>query len=674
MGLFTLDVDLNDRETLAEIQAINPTLDNAISHDIAAGGASVAEVLDKKLPGHGTDAQDASKLLLMASLASVSGATIGLRLTEAVSYLCCPGRNVAHLPKDVLGVLTTTAWYLHGDRDGRLFYKNVQNLIAKLNTTAGAYTREMRLKQLQTSLAAIFEPSVGDCYQTVKVLPPVDEIVLQQDKVTLIVSEAPPEGGLQDDLRKFWDDTTWRNRVCFLTGERETSEKLLSTAAELKAIEHILREMKADKVPEKDPQFQAAEEILEKIQMRMLSVARESFTQIYYPAADDLFSADFLMNFADNNYNGEAQVKDALNNKQKFTAEIDGDTFRKKCEARLFTQQIMPWPEIKKRAASNTRWQWHHPSALDNLKSRMLMEGKWREEGGLIDKGPFPEPDTSVRIQELKRNDDTGEVSLRITPLHADTVHYEIEVAATTGSAKVPDLQNFLTSELHLTFLAVDSTGTHAIGSVVHWKNTITLKHRLFQHCHGLMCELQAGPPAPILYTTDGSDPRQGGGSYQEPFLIPEGTLCILAVAQKSGVESKVIRIDVPKRPDEIQIDPNLPVTWRRVHDARETKATYDLIALIKKHKAAAMGLRATVAGKHWLETTADDKLAMDGSKIESILMALREILHEGQAEIEASALYFERGQHLLDWIAEAKTEIKPNEVEQEAGGKTNAP
>ena len=32
------DVDLNDRETLAEIQAINPTLDNAISHDIAAGG------------------------------------------------------------------------------------------------------------------------------------------------------------------------------------------------------------------------------------------------------------------------------------------------------------------------------------------------------------------------------------------------------------------------------------------------------------------------------------------------------------------------------------------------------------------------------------------------------------------------------------------------------------
>ena len=92
--------------------------------------------------------------------------------------------------------------------------------------------------------------------------------------------------------------------------------------------------------------------------------------------------------------------------------------------------------------------------------------------------------------------------------MHADTVHYEIGAEATTGSAKVPDLQNFATNELHLTFLAVDSTGTHATGPVVHWKNTITLKYRLFQQGKGLMCELQSGPPAKILYTTDGSDPQ----------------------------------------------------------------------------------------------------------------------------------------------------------------------
>ena len=51
------DIDLADRETLTEINQINPTLENAIAHDIAsAGGGAVAEVLDANLGG-GEDAQ-----------------------------------------------------------------------------------------------------------------------------------------------------------------------------------------------------------------------------------------------------------------------------------------------------------------------------------------------------------------------------------------------------------------------------------------------------------------------------------------------------------------------------------------------------------------------------------------------------------------------------------------
>ena len=87
--------------------------------------------------------------------------------------------------------------------------------------------------------------------------------------------------------------------------------------------------MRAEKVPEKDPQFQNAEDIFEKVQLRMLSVARESFTQIFYPGADGLLAADFLMNFADNNYNGEKQIREALKGKQKFTEDVTGETFRR---------------------------------------------------------------------------------------------------------------------------------------------------------------------------------------------------------------------------------------------------------------------------------------------------------------------------------------------------------
>ena len=45
----------------------------------------------------------------------------------------------------------------------------------------------------------------------------------------------------------------------------------------------------------------------------------------------------------------------------KYTEEVSGETFRKKVEARLFTQKVMLWSEIKRRAAANPAWQWRHP-------------------------------------------------------------------------------------------------------------------------------------------------------------------------------------------------------------------------------------------------------------------------------------------------------------------------
>jgi predicted AAA+ superfamily ATPase len=58
------DINLNDAETLSEIRQINPNLENAVAHDIAAQGKAVAEFMDENLTG--TDARDACRLLFMA--------------------------------------------------------------------------------------------------------------------------------------------------------------------------------------------------------------------------------------------------------------------------------------------------------------------------------------------------------------------------------------------------------------------------------------------------------------------------------------------------------------------------------------------------------------------------------------------------------------------------------
>ena len=109
------DVDLADRETLTEINQINPTLENAIAHDIAsAGGGAVAEVIDTNLGG-GENARDVMRLLLVASLANVPGAIQGLAVPEIVANLCAPGRDASpergrRAPRHGLGACALT-WY-----------------------------------------------------------------------------------------------------------------------------------------------------------------------------------------------------------------------------------------------------------------------------------------------------------------------------------------------------------------------------------------------------------------------------------------------------------------------------------------------------------------------------------------------------------------------------------
>jgi hypothetical protein len=436
------DVNLNDRETKAQVAQINPTLDNAISHDIASNGQAIAEIMDARQGG--TDAQDACKLLLMASLASVPDAVLGLSLSEVASYLCAPGRDLSMLHKDILAELNTRAWYLHANRDGKLYFKNVQNLVAKLKSTAEAYNRESSVRELRTFMEKAFAPSqFKDCYQEVLVFPAVDEIEITPDRVSLIVCEPSPGGRLHPDLQRFYEDLTYPNRILFLSGVHGSLETLLETAAELKAINFILEEMESERVPEGDPQRAAATEICDKITLRLLSATRETFTTLTYPHGEQLMHADFQMQFTDNHYNGEKQIRETLKARQKFTEDVESETFRKKCEQRLFTQKAMPWSEVKKRAATNPQWQWHRMDALDALKNDLVRKDQWREQGNYVEKPPFPKPHTEVRIQEVQRDHLTGTAILKLTPVHGDTLYYEVGDKATPASATVTDPRHF---------------------------------------------------------------------------------------------------------------------------------------------------------------------------------------------------------------------------------------
>lgn len=657
------DIDLNDSMTLAEVNSINPNLENAVSHDIASKGYSVAEILDHQRGG--SDAQEVCKLLMVSSLANIQNAVLGLAPTEVMAYICAPGRDITKLPEIIDTLETRLCWYLHRGRDGRLFFKKNQNLVAKLRSTADAYSREISLKELKSFLTTTFSPEKKDCYQEVQVLPAVDDIKVLSDKVKLILYE-PFAGGLHSDLKKFYDDLDYKNRVLFLSGQRETMDSLIDIGKEHKAIEYILEEMDSEGIRIDDPQRKIALDIKDKTELRLLSATRETFTRLIYPQADRLLIADFMMNFTNNEYRGEQQIRDTLKNKQKFTEDITGDTFRKKCEKRLFTQQSMLWKEVKIRSAINTEWQWQHPDALDSLKTDMISKDQWREEDKYINKGPFPKPFTDVQFQQLHRDEDTGEATLKIIPVHGDVVFYDTGGDASSGSAHVENLNIFKTSEMEVSFLCVDSTKQHEMGEPRKWKNQITMKKRLYGDNNEKHVELKSAPSeAVIKYTIDGSNPHTSGRIYSEPFTVKKdkGTRMILTIAEKNGIFSDQTQININWK-DKVE-PPHLkgPVIWKCEHKQMTTKESFEFISRLRKFEGKLLGPSLAVVGENWIELTVAEKVSLDATQIDSMLNALRSIYNIGEVSIETRSLGFPSIQHLTDFVADEKKNINYDEV-----------
>lgn len=159
-----------------------------------------------------------------------------------------------------------------------MFFKNTENLIAKLESYVKTYQDEQAIKELRTRLEKLFKATNRWCYQKVLILPPIDEIELEHDKVTLIVTEPNAGSTLRTELQAFFDDATWKNRIAYLTGAKNTYKTLLDVGKRLKAIDKILADLREEKAAESDPQMVQATTPSDIIHGNFHSVVRETFT------------------------------------------------------------------------------------------------------------------------------------------------------------------------------------------------------------------------------------------------------------------------------------------------------------------------------------------------------------------------------------------------------------
>ena len=556
--------------------------------------------------------------------------------------------------------------YIYSTDNGRIFFQNTKNMIAELNTLIESYDNDTAKKQLRVFLAEKFKPSKNTCYQNIEIFPAIDEIKLEQDKVTLVLFEPNPKSnGLSKELQDFYDYIEYKNRVMFLSGNKDTMDKLIQSSKEYKGMESIIAQMDRERIAKNNPQYQQAQDKLDKIKLSILQSARETFCKIYYPSSRGLISADFLMEFKGNNYDGEEQIIKVLTDRKKFETDVSSDTFRKKCEDRIFTQKEMRFIDIKRRAATNCNWPWHIPSSLEELKNAMVNKDIWRENGGYIQKGPFIEK-TEVSIQEGYRDSETGEVTLKIKIRYGDKVYYDIDATPTKESMEVLDLDNFKTKELKINFLCIDSTGTNETGEVYKWNNKIDLKYNEFNKNNKLYIELKSIPVSTIKYTTDGSNPKEHGYIYDKEFEVPDDCLYVLAIAEKDGIESNQLNIKIDKNKEGIKINKDNPLVLSTNIRINETANVYKEIDILKKHNVKVSDVLINLSIDNecdkWIELVLGKSAIIEASKLESEIENLRENLLNGSKvdiELNYCKAYYESGQSFLDMVADKKMTLQ---------------
>ena len=662
------DIDLNDDEIASEIRTINGSLSEAIAHDIAHGGDAEAEQIDQA--NGNTDATDASRLILVASLSTTPGAVHGLREYQMIDCLQRPGRDLSSFKLGVLDKLNLRAWYLHNSADGRLFFKNQQNLAAKLRSVALSLHSEIVDRELKKHLSDYFSPSLRDCYQQVQVLPPLDEVRLEQEKVTLIITRPGAQANqlpISPDWQAWWEQQQYKNRALFLSGSRNTYQNVIDAARQKRALDSIEEELKAEHTPHDDPQWKALDGLRDRIALQFASALKEAFDQLVFPSINSALRSNAIVLAFAGNQNGEATIRKTLEDSQKFTAKIDDDTFRSRAEGRLFGStetKVILWSDMKRNAAVNTSWPLHKPSALDDLKAECLRRGLWREEGSHVRRGPFPPPAPTVEIRELSVDEDSdGKTILKVEPLHAPQVVFETgDTLPTAASSPVPAPSRFEATALKYRFLAVDPDQPDRVGLVREWSPKIRIKQQLHDRGDHYELEFKAFPVANgivIRYTTDGSSPNSTqAAKYEGPIRVPAACRVISAIATAPSYElfSETLTVRIPQRGESgPSLDRTRSAKWDGKTRRDDAGAVWDFIHKMEEAGAITaydVDLSAqNQGGQQQLDFSGAIDEGYNADAIKKIADKLQEIVGSGELRLSIGSLGFTTGQALLDWL-----------------------
>ncbi len=584
--------DLNDSNVSSRFTEIKRSLRDALQTDIANSGTSHAETLDAETDGL---AGRCARWIYSASLSEINPR--GLTDAELAEYLLAPGQSILGL-RDALKKLYDTCWYIEQTKSGGYFFHRRKNLNAQVKSYVNVCTNTDRDGMIEEKLREMFDPREKHCYQKLSVLPALDRVQLERDRITLLILKP------DTDFQRFFAGEKFKNRLAVLTAVDRTGIFNVNKKAErLWAITQVLADMTPD-----DGQRNKAREMSAEYQSELFIALKAVFNKLYYPLIDEedqetvLIATPLLDSYIDEKSRNRIQYRNDVANKGEFVVEAtlrDAGKYqvhapaagedkvkayqalRRRIEDFLFpSTHRVTWDQIQEGAASRGHMVWVEPGTLDRMRDALLNAGEWREEAGQLQKPPFEEI-TGVAI-EYSRDRDTGLITTTDIKLaHAD----RLMVREDGGEYRFhsPD-SPLVTDAMLIELKAVDSKGRNKEGKPYRIQNDIDILHDFMDSPTpgNKVVKVKVVPPSCIVrFTTDGSDPANHGSIYEPPGIdVPGGTEVRLHVA-RGGFDKSPPGIVVPENGEDPTLDPELPVVVNgRIFDHLVSRsATYRFVA-----------------------------------------------------------------------------------------------
>lgn len=675
-------LNLNDVDVKDEISRIAPSLQPAMSHDIADEGNAVAEAIDDQLSSDA--ASQVITLLLASSLSRSVGGRTGLTEGEIIEFLAAPNRKSDEFVI-ALEKLREQAWYLHRE-DQRYFIKETENLSRKIERNARDIPQPKIEQALINRLTGILQPVSKAAYQELKVLPLLDDLRLTGSRLLIVVR---PDGKLPPaQLNNFFMFQQEKNNLLVLSGQdSHFAEAVEERLRELYAVEQIAKQLK-----DGDTLYQEARERQEDAEQRFMKALSAAYNRVYFPGVDETSGEEVLLMVTIDNglkvgmgeQSAEKQIEELLaspraNYKLALDVKNDINNYLAQAEVYLWPERDRrtPWKDVVMRSKTNPEWPWMPGAAgMDMLKTEALRQVRWRQgEDGYIEKGPFPKEKTTLNIAPQGTNKDSGESILTLTPRNcgdSPIVHYSQNATVSPSDPVVDDLDNFTTTASTLYFLAVDNEGKHEIGEPKRWVADLIIRHQLHVVADKRRIELKCVPTAEIYYTLNGSNPKEGT-RYEAPFEIGAEAYRLLVFA-KSGEATKNTEFSIPASGDKrVQIDDHKPA---RLIDSKRVNLdnTEKVFAVINRFRdrntTLLKGVRIQIGeGENTVQIRFHER-EITAQMIEETVNTLRKVLNDDQAQISidiVGGIQFGDGYAAKEFAELSGLQLKPGDVIQEA-------